>query len=286
MSDMSCTGFRPHLAAYNDGALSADLQAAVGAHLTNCRACRDVAARWRALRDCERRGAAVVVPAGLADQIAASLARERGGALRQRRSLGAGVLSAAALLLISVTLWKYGPWQPDGRIDGPLAPAFVTVSPARFAEFYDHCAGGGCDTYGAHDGAPAALRDTLPKQAMLPVALPDLSDRGYRVDGACGCLRCGTAHTVHVYYRKGADDSAPVSIFSVASLVRFKQAKLVEGGDVKRAYQQAVEHGVAILVWDGVEGSYVACAKMPPADLMDLVDSLDLSEAVGMPGCK
>lgn len=282
-SALDCSEVRPRLDAWVDGALPDDLAGRARRHLESCQACRKVADRWRALRDAGRRSAAVVVPPGLEDQIAASLARERGGALRQRRGLGVGAVSAAALLLISVTLWRYGPWQHESRFDGPLAQASITVSPARFAQYYDHCAGGGCDTYRAHDAAPDALRATLPRQVHLPVALPDLSDRGYRLDGACGCLRCGTAHTVHVYYRRGDDDDAPLSIFSVAQPVRFEQGERVEIGSRKREYQQAVEHGVAILVWDGGEGSYVACAKMPPSELMRLVDSLDLKKAVGLP---
>ncbi len=286
MSDSTafdCSEVRPLLDAWVDQALPADAAGQVERHLDGCAACRSVAGRWRALRDAGRRSAAVVLPSGLQDQIAASLARERGGALRQRRGLGVGALSAAALLLISVTLWKYGPWQPESRFDGPLAQTFVTVSPARFAQFYDHCAGNGCDTYRAHDARPEALRAALAQQVHLPVALPDLSDQGYRLDGACGCLRCGAAHTVHVYYRRSAGDEAPLSIFSVARPVRFAPGKRVEIGGRTREYQQAVEHGVAILVWDGDEGSYVACAKMPPGELMRLVDSLDLKEVVGMP---
>ncbi len=281
---MNCSEVQPHLPVLSDGELMPDLQQPVEAHLSGCAKCRDTVERWRALRAAASRAAnSFSVPAGLDEQISLALAAERGAALRQRRWAGSPLIAAAAVLLVAVSLWKFGllPAQQANPVD----VAGLIVSPAQLVKFYGSCTGQRhCDTFQIRQEPVAVVRTSIPNQVKFSVAVPDLADRGYWIDGGCTCLKLKEMRnrTMHVYYRR-ADDPNPVSIFSIPEQVRFPGPPESATRDGKRVYQEAVSNDVVVLMWSEEDGCYAACAKLPKDELYELVDSLDIAAVIGRP---
>ena len=168
----------------------------------------------------------------------------------------------------------------------PVNFAGLIVSPAKFVQFYGSCAGEShCDTFQIRREPVSVARTSIANQVKFSVAVPDLGDRGYHVDGGCTCMKLNEMRerTTHVYYRRDADDSNPVSIFSIPAQVRFAGPPESVTRDGKRVYQEAVSDDVVVLMWSEGNRYYAACAKLPRDELYELVDSLDIAAVVGSP---
>lgn len=280
---MDCSDAHPHLPVYADGELPPGLGESIEEHLSGCAQCRGNVERWRALRSAAcRAGQSFALPSDLDEQICRALAAERGAALRRRRWTGGRLIGAAAVLLLAVTVWKFGliPAPQDNSFD----MAGLVVSPAKFAEYYGACANRfHCDQFDIRQEPVTFARTSISNNVKFAVAVPDLAERGYRVDGGCTCLKLNDTDVVHVYYRRDADDPNPVSIFSIPEQVRFAGPPESRTRNGKRAYQEAVSNDVAILIWSDEEGCYAACARLPRDELYDLVDSLDFASIVTRP---
>lgn len=282
---MDCLEVQPHLPVLSDGELTPDLQEPVDAHLSGCAKCRATVERWAALRAAaSRASSSFSVPSGLDQQISLVLAAERGATLRQRRWTGGRLISAAAVLLVAVSVWKFG-LIPSPQVN-PVDAASLIVSPAQFVKFYGACASEyHCDTFNIRQEPVSVVRASIADQVKFSVAVPDLGDRGYQVDGGCTCMKLKELRdrTIHVYYRRNADDPNPVSIFSIPGQVRFPGPPESVTRDGKRVYQEAVSHDVVVLMWSGKDGCYAVCAKLPKDELYELVDSLDFAAVIGRP---
>lgn len=271
---MNCSQAKSHLEVFADGELTGNLQQAVEAHVSTCTACRDVVGRLQALRRCARRSLeAVAIPAGLADRVVAGL----GGARRkaQYRTWALVPLATAAAVLLGVFLWS----NPSGTTNTGQPLIALKVTPADFAGVYRNCALDlHHDSEQAKNEAPASVRERLSKTLAFRPLIPDLSNRRFRLAGACRDMPMREADALHAYYI--TDDPTPTTI----SFFTLNQPVQLVGGvpmpatrKLRRSYVQGADDCVNVVTWHEGRSSYAVCGLLSARELCDLAESVDVA---------
>lgn len=275
---MNCAQARPHLEVHADGELQADLRPALEAHLRSCERCRGMVERWRALRRCAGRVlSGTGIPAGLDSRIAATIAGQRGLAGR-RMWLRNGAFAAAAVLLISVGVWRFGGFGISGKPGGggstPVLASIPAVPPEKLAFIYNWCNVGHPeihDQFNVHSVASDTAREKLAEVVACNILLPDLRAQGYKLDGACRCFPVD-AHVLHAYFK--SPDSKPISVFSIEGRVTLASGRQAFGAEpAHRQYEEASANSVNIVKWDTCSASYAICSTLDMEQLVKLADS-------------
>lgn len=266
---------------YADGELPTDQQAVVEAYLAENSEAREQVERWRAVRQTAHRvSSPKSLPSGLPARIAANLARERGRVVRQRLMSG-GIMSAAAMVLIAVILWKTG---DQGVIPTPPELVSVQVSPVAFKKYHDSCG-----EWEGHDALHVAgesydsiLSKTRTDSEYRPL-IPDLTAQGYRLDGACVCMKIGSSPAMHARYQNLEHPEEFVSVISIGKLISLKGCPEPCDGDGKyrRFYQLASEGQLNIVKWNGPRATYALCGRMSVERLRLLAESTGFDLATG-----
>jgi hypothetical protein len=264
---MSPSDLRRHLAAYADGGLDPELRAAVEAHLAANPADQAEVEGWQALRRCARRVVSgTPVPPGLTDRIHARLRAGRPVISRSRRIYGIGLsgLAIAAVVILAVVFW----------------PGATRVEAAGFASVHRRCAvTNRHDAFDLRQAVPAQALAELKKKAALACGVPDISQCGFHVDGACRCPPCQEVGAVHLYFRCNRNESRVVSVFIVDRRIELCQ----HGSDCpacskgERPYHSATDGDVRLICWEDQDRSYVLAGPVAEQDLMKIADDLEMA---------
>ncbi|MBW7905151.1 MAG: hypothetical protein LC135_06080 [Phycisphaerae bacterium] len=214
------------------------------------------------------------VPLGLRGRVIGQLATGgRRSAWRMGRWAG---LATAAAALMAVAIPVYGPGRLWKTEPGPVALSF-----ADFVRVHNDCA-----VSKQHDpqnlrGLPfSAAAARVSAMAGFEVALPDLAERGYALDGACLCLHQGATRVLHAYYRPvgGAPVTASpaVSVFSVDRRIAIGACAGAKRGIAApdrtgRRYELMTSGGLTAYKWDEGGRSLLVCGHLSEAALRDIV---------------
>lgn len=271
---MNCSQAKSHLEVFADGELTGNLQQAVDAHVSTCTTCGDVVGRLQALRRCARRSLeGVAIPAGLADRVVAGL----GGARRkaQYRTRALVPLAMAAAVLLGVFLWT----NPSGTTDTSPPLIALTVTPADFARIYRNCAlDYNHDSEEAKGQCPESTRERLSKTLAFRPLMPDLSNRHFRLAGACRCAPMRDAGALHAYYT--TDDPTPttISFFTLDQPVRLVGGvPMLAERRLRRSYVQGADDCVNVVTWGEGGASYAVCGLLSAPELCDLAESVNVA---------
>lgn len=266
---------------YADGELPADQRVAVEAYLAENAEPREQVERWRALRQTAHRALRPEgLPAGLPARVAANLARERGRVVRQRLMSG-GIMSAAAAVLIAVIIWKAG---GEGVTRTQLDLEGLQVSPVAFKKYHDSCG-----EWEGHDVLRVAgesqqniLSETQGILEYIPL-IPDLTSQGYRLDGACVCMKIGSSTAIHARYQNLKNPNEFVSVILISERISLAGSPRPGDGDGKyrRYYQVASEGLLNIVKWNGPHITYALCGRMSVEKLRSLAESTEFDMGDG-----
>lgn len=216
------------------------------------------------------------VPLGLRGRVMGRLGHTpRSSAWRGGRWAG---LATAAAVLMAVAIPVYGPGRLWKAEPGPVALSF-----ADFVRVHNDCAG-------ARQHDPQGVRGLpFPRAAArvsamvgFEVALPDLTERGYALDGACLCLHQGAIRAMHAYYRPVGGASATggppaaVSVFSVDRRFAIGRCAGATRGiaapdKTGRRYEVLTSGDLTAYKWDEGTRSLFVCGHMSEAALRDVV---------------
>ncbi|MGD8453256.1 MAG: hypothetical protein PVJ57_15675 [Phycisphaerae bacterium] len=271
------------LAAYADGELAVELRAEIAGHLAGDPDSRAIVQRWQALRRTTRRVLeAEVVPDGLRDRILGALSTQRPAASRRWRRRIIGLTTAVAAAAVLMVSW--------GPLTGRSAVAAPVVEPELVAAIHEHCA-----IQHHHDPYHLAGRTRTDVVAALKqrgscdlgVHLPDLSAAGYQFAGVCDCPERHEFGTLHAYYKRaGQTPDEPeqvVSVFTMRPRCRMPgctQCGAAGGCQQHRERQYNVAHAphdVTVVKWEGQACGFAVCGKLPEADLLQLVDGMNVA---------
>jgi anti-sigma factor RsiW len=264
---MNPPDLRRYLAAYADGGLDPEQRAAVEAHLAANPADQAEVERWQALRRCAGRVlSGTPIPPGLADRISARLRAERPVISRSRQIYGIGLsgLAIAAMVILAVVFW----------------PGATRVEAAGFAAVYRRCAvARRHDAFDLRHAVPDQALAELKKKAALACGVPDISQCGFHVDGACRCPPCQEVGVVHLYFRCNRDKSRVVSVFIVD-----RRIELCQHGSAcptcskgERPYHSATDGDVRLICWADQDHSYVLAGPVAEPDLVKIADDLEMT---------
>lgn len=279
---MNCSDARPHLAEFADGQPPPEQRPALEQHVSSCPTCRELVSRWYSLRKVTSRVLLMqAVPSGLESRIQGQLQV----ATRHRRRLfltyGGVSLAAAAVLLVvglryaGVLNW-WAPPQPQLLIAALPADAVVRV--------HQKCALGHAPHDGLHvkDQCPKVQSGELSKKLQFAVHLPDLSDQGYKLKGACMCLKVAQAHAIHAVYSNEQNPADTISFFYIDRRCELKNGKTHRCRQEKPDSPQFVAvpvNGTMILAWDAASATCVVCAEKDEDSLRSLATSAKLALA-------
>ena len=266
---------RENLPLYVDGELDSHVAADVKAALDESAELRGELEHWRGLRQCAHRVVtAPALPSGLEDAIRQQTRREE-QRRRYWRPLGwlGGVSAIAAAVVLGVFMWS-------STETGEAGTAMVTAH--NFAEIYLGCACSGKPCRRHVDLNLDDLKEaraTLVAQAELPVLLPDLRSRGFRLAGACRCFHAEGVHVVHAFYQRDEGEKPTiVSLFSIDQKVCLANCRKCPcGRGLPGDYESATTENVTVYKWDAQNNSFAVCSDMPSEQLHELANGIQLA---------
>ena len=286
---MNRAELKQHLADYADGELAEEFRPEVEAHLSENPANQAEVSHWQNLRRSAWRGLmAEPLPAGLHERLVERLAAERRGSYQVWRMAGT-TMAAAAVVLLSVIFTLSKPGGPNGMVATRVAVGDLT-------HVYHGCA---CahrhDSFKLAGMMPTQAVGVLNKQPDLDFAIyvPNLSSSGFRLAGACDCLRKMTGiNGVHAWYeRKQPEEGQPsrpedvLSFFSIACSVKLCGCPKTCSGHCLPHQQRKyiVAHttdDTTILKWEEHACSFAVCSVLKPKELIRVVDTVDVAALI------
>jgi hypothetical protein len=158
------------------------------------------------------------------------------------------------------------------------------VSLADFVRIHNDCA-----RSKLHD--PYSIRDLPFKKASariiglvkFPVAIPDLTRRGYDLRGACLCMTGDDARVLHAYYESHTSPQVSVSLFSVDREIRIGACAAVpknmilpsEGEkEVERCYRSITTGDLTLLQWNESRQSLILCGHVGEMILREIAKDI------------
>lgn len=272
---MNCTSFKKYVGAFADGELDTKLTLEALEHLNMCLTCahrvEDIHQMKAALsRVWDTRPAPPHLRSRVADAIKAEDAAAKPSPITRAIRIWFP-LAAAAVMVLSVTVWQYR--QTTDRGSGLST---VDAAPVAIAARTRHRE---CIVHALDAHCPIPSKDVVEvaahfsKQLRLEVIAPDLSAAGFELVGADTC-GVGDRTGAHVLYRS-VDDGIMLSVFSVGRLSGLKPSERFAGR--QRGYYVSTGDSLTVVVWHEGPGTYIICADLPADRIVEMVEPRPVS---------
>jgi len=279
---MNCVKVARYLNAYADGELDVTVNLEVAAHVHACPGCARAVADQRLMRNALGRALrSEPVPMKLLTNIREAVTIESRVVTRQRGPMVRPWLSAAAALVLGLGLpwlaWQH--WLSRPGSSALFAADFTRNVVAQHVDVVHTLSNGPMQTLHASQGDVKRLVQKL--GVSLEAFAPNLSAVGLELAELSVCQLRGGERGLAAVYRKPASQD----YLSLFSIVR-RQADVAEASreslSAARFHVETVddtEGPVALVGWNsdpsvGVPTSYLACARVPADQLLQLITTV------------